>query len=315
MPSVDVIVPCYQQGRFLRECVASALSQDIESVRVIIIDNASTDETADVARALSQEDARVEVVTHEHNLGPHASFNEGIDLARADYMMVLCADDLLSPGSLRRAVSVMEQNPDIVFTHGTDVHWIAGETQPPLPEVPEGEWQVQTGHQFIRERCGTPEHALACGMVLVRTSLQKVAGYYRPSLPHTDDFELMLRLACLGSVAYTPGVLGIKRIHGSNRYQETLEERWRTIPEIHAAVESFFDNEGKSLPDAKQLRRLAQRRLSERAYWCGVKALIRGRKESANFLKLAVRLEPSAALIPPVGYLTRFNWSSLSFRD
>lgn len=316
MPSVDVIVPCYQQGRFLRESVESALSQDIESIRVIIIDNASTDETGAVARALSQEDARVEVVTHERNLGPHASFNEGIDLARADYMMVLCADDLLAPGSLKRATTLMERNRDVAFCYGMDVHWNSAVA--PRPRTFNGDnadTKVQPGLDFITERCRQPDRYLAFGMVLVRTSAQKAAGHYRPALPHSDDFEMLLRLACHGNVAFTTAVQGIKRIHDANRHNEVLSDRSRIIADLHAAIESFFEHEGRELVSAKRLYQLARQRLSERAYWCGVKAILTGRKDAAKYFKLAVRLEPRSALIPPMGYLTRFNWSSLSFRS
>ena len=314
MPSVDIVVPCYQHGRFLRDCVESVLSQDVE-LRVIIIDNASTDDSVSVAQDLARKDARVEIVAHPRNLGSHASFNEGIDLASADYLMVLCADDILSPGSLRRAMTIMEQHPEVAFAHGTDIHWRTLEPLPDLSTADNSYWHIQSGREFLVDRCRAPELYLAFGMVLVRTSAQKAAGYYRPALPHTDDFEMLLRLACRGSVAFTPAVLGFKRIHGENRNQEALTARWLTIARLHAALECFFEHEGKSLHDWPRLRSLAQRRLCERAYWCGVKALVRGRKDAFSFFKLAFQLDPRVALIPPLGYLARFDWSALSFRN
>ena len=314
MPSVDIVVPCYQHGRFLRDCVESVLSQDVE-LRVIIIDNASTDDSVSVAQDLARKDARVEIVAHPRNLGSHASFNEGIDLASADYLMVLCADDILSPGSLRRAMTIMEQHPEVAFAHGTDIHWRTHEPLPDLSTADDSYWHIQSGREFLVDRCRAPELYLAFGMVLVRTSAQKAAGYYRPALPHTDDFEMLLRLACRGSVAFTPAVLGFKRIHGENRNQEALTARWLTIARLHAALECFFEHEGKSLHDWPRLRSLAQRRLCERAYWCGVKALVRGRKDAFSFFKLAFQLDPRVALIPPLGYLARFDWSALSFRN
>jgi glycosyltransferase involved in cell wall biosynthesis len=60
----------------------------------------------------------VEVVVHRRNLGHHASFNEGIDWASSKYFMVLDADDLLAPGCLASAVSIMEQHPDVGFAYG-----------------------------------------------------------------------------------------------------------------------------------------------------------------------------------------------------
>lgn len=115
---IDVAIPCYQYGRFLRDGVTSVLSQGIRSVRVLIIDNASTDNSVEVAQQLAAEDRRVEVVAHRRNLGQHASFNEGIDWARADYFLILCADDLLAPGALARAISLMERQPKVHLTYG-----------------------------------------------------------------------------------------------------------------------------------------------------------------------------------------------------
>src|SRR5262245_3553031 len=104
MSSVDVVIPCYQYGRFLRECVSSVLTQGVSHIRVLIIDNASTDGSAEIARQLAAEDSRIEVAAHSHNVGPTASYNEGIDWASAEYFVLLDADDLLAPGCLARAL-------------------------------------------------------------------------------------------------------------------------------------------------------------------------------------------------------------------
>ena len=61
MPNIDVLVPCYRYGHFLRECVSSVLTQEGVDVRVLIIDDASNDGSADVANKLSSENGRVEV--------------------------------------------------------------------------------------------------------------------------------------------------------------------------------------------------------------------------------------------------------------
>ena len=308
MASVDIAIPCYQYGRYLRQCVESVLAQGIPDVRIRIIDNASTDDSVAVARQLAREDARIDVVARATNLGPHASFNEGVDWARADYFMVLCADDLLTPGALLRAVAAMEEHPEASFAHGADVHLSDDDDVPAVaPGAEDAPWLISTGRQFIEERCRNPERYIAAGMVLVRTSAQRRAGHYRPQLPHTDDFEMLLRLACLGSVACTPAVQGIKRIHGSNRTNDYLAERTRDLSERLAALESFFANEGRGLVDAERLHRLGKRSLAERAYWCGVKDLVRGRRSGAELLRLAFRLAPATAVVPPLNYLLRLD--------
>jgi glycosyltransferase involved in cell wall biosynthesis len=311
MASVDVIIPCYQQGRFLPDCVASVLDQNIDDLRILIIDNASTDGSADIARALAAAEPRIEVIARSVNLGPHASFNEGVDWASSDYLLILCSDDLLTPGSIASMVSVMEDNGDVSFAYGRDCHWAEGEDVPKPRNSQPFTWRVRGGTDFIVERCRNPEHYIAAGMVLARTSAHKAAGHYRPELPHTDDFEMLLRLACLGRVADTQAVLGIKRIHGRNRTHDFLKERTRDLVERLAALESFFSREGSSVPEADRLLHIGKRSIAERAYWCGVKDLARGRRSAFDLLALAIRLNPTVAVVPPFSYLTRMERSFL----
>lgn len=311
MPGVDVAIPCFEHARFLRSCVASVLAQEVETLRVLIIDNASSDDSAAVARALAREHANVEVVVHETNLGPHASFNEGLDWARADYCMVLCSDDLLAPHALARMVAVLEDNPAASFAYGRDTHWVEGA---PAPDTEAGgtTWRVRTGAEFIRERCRRPEQYIAAGMVLVRTSAQKAAGHYRPALQHTDDFEMLLRLARLGAAADTQAIVGIKRMHGTNLTHAFIAEGTRDLVERKAAIDSFFDHEGAALADAGRLRSLGALSIAERAYWCGVKRVAHGEFAAARaFFALAFRLAPRVAVLPPVNYLWRTERSLL----
>jgi len=306
MASVDIAIPCYQHGRFLRDCVESVLQQGIKDTRIVIIDNASTDDSVDIARQLAIEDPRVTLIAHARNLGPHASFNEGVSWASADYCMVLCADDLLAPGSLTRAVSIMNQLPELSFAYGTDVHWRTG-PRPSTSADAQADWHISSGSDFITRCCRNPERYIAAGMVLVRTSAQKAAGYYRPELPHTDDFEMLLRLALQGPVGFTRTVQGIKRMHGSNQTEDILRDRPRDLAERLSAIDCFFTREGQTLADAGRLRRLGRRSISERAYGCGVKALVRGRRSAGGLLRLAVELDPSVAVIPPLNYLLRMR--------
>ncbi len=117
MSRVGVIVPCYKYAHFLRECVESALAQPVD-VRVLIIDDASPDNTAEVAAGLAAQDERVEFRRHTVNQGHIATYNEGLDWGTGDYMLLLSADDLLTPGALSRAVRLMDAHPEVGFTYG-----------------------------------------------------------------------------------------------------------------------------------------------------------------------------------------------------
>src|SRR5689334_15770962 len=112
-PSVDVIVPCYCYGHFLRECVPSVLPRSHSSLRVLIIDDASPDSSGEIADRLAQEDNRVTVRRHSDNRGHIATYNEGLEWSAGEYLLLLSADDYLLPGALRRAVAVFEAHPDV----------------------------------------------------------------------------------------------------------------------------------------------------------------------------------------------------------
>ena len=310
-PVIDVAIPCYQYGRFLRDCVTSVLTQGIADVRVLIIDNASTDDSVKMAQQLAAEDRRVEVVAHQRNLGQHASFNEGIDWASAKYSMLLCADDLLAPGALARAVSIMERHPDVGFVYGRAEH-----TPHPVPgldpDLRDCPWQIVAGQDMIARFCRDGvNHVPGPSAVVVRTAAQRLAGHYRTALPHTDDFEMWMRLARLGPAARTDACQAILRLHQSSRKtlacQDYTCERPPALPwEDEAAFESFFAHEGSSLPEAARLYRLAKRSLAERAYWAAVAHMCRGQiGPSRELLKFALRRRPSCAMVPPLGYLFR----------
>ena len=68
-PTVSVVIPCYNYGRYLPQAVASALDQERVEVEVIVVDDASTDGSADVAHGLAQDDPRIQVIVHAVNRG------------------------------------------------------------------------------------------------------------------------------------------------------------------------------------------------------------------------------------------------------
>ncbi|MFY0610027.1 MAG: glycosyltransferase [Hyphomicrobiaceae bacterium] len=305
MASVDVVVPSYNYGHYLRDCIESILSQDVDRLRLLIIDNASTDDSLTVASKLAQQDNRIEIVAHHTNLGPHASFNEGIDWARSEYFIIVCADDLLAPGALRRAIDLMENQLDVSFLVGVEISLtneeIAGQE---FSIAGEESSRIISGLEYVEQRCAAPGNLVTAGAVVVRTSTQKKAGYYRPSLPYTDDFEMLLRLATLGQVATTSRTQGVRREHEGNMSKTFWRERIRDLVEREAAFSSFFANEGKSLPNAAVLAALARKNIAAPAYWSAISHSCRGRfREAGALFRFAFNHSPISIIVPPIGYL------------
>src|SRR5215472_24892 len=121
MVRVDVIVPCYNYGDLLEACVTSVLSQQEVEVRVLIMDDASTDTTPEVGRCLAAREPRVEYRRHDVNHGHIATYNEALDNVTGDYCMILSADDMLTPGALMRATHLMDAHPEVGLTYGRDI--------------------------------------------------------------------------------------------------------------------------------------------------------------------------------------------------
>jgi glycosyltransferase involved in cell wall biosynthesis len=308
MASVDIVVPCYKYGHYLRDCLPSIWAQKGVDLRVLVIDDASPDDSYAIATELAATDPRTEVVRHRENRGLIATVNEGIDWARADYFLVLSADDLLVPGCLARATTILDQHQNIGLLYGAELD-LYNDSEIPIPDSAHqasASTRFLSGTEFIEETCATAINPVGTSTALTRTSAQKAAGYYNPKLPHTSDFEMWVRIAALSDVAKTEAVQGIRRHHGANMSDFYFSIVTRDYAERHAALESFFDTAATTLPDAARLRNLARHRLAEEAYWVGLSRACRGQmKLGRDLLAFATNLVPSSKVLPPLGYLYR----------
>src|SRR5579859_7371171 len=188
MSSVSVVIPCYKYGHYLEECVASVLDhQEGVDVRVLIIDDASPDDSAEVARKIAARDPRVEVIVHETNKGNIATFNEGlIDWADGDYSILLSADDRLTPRALRRARDLLDAHPSVGFVYGRALYVMDGAPLPTARTTVRG-WSTWPGPRWLEHRFRQAENPITSPEIVVRTSLQKRVGVYDPQLPKAAD--------------------------------------------------------------------------------------------------------------------------------
>jgi glycosyltransferase involved in cell wall biosynthesis len=117
-PAVSFIVPCYKLAHLLPECVNSILGQTFQDFEILIMDDNSPDNTAEVAASFS--DPRVKHVRNDPNLGHLRNYNRGIELSRGKYIWLISADDYLrKPYVLQRYVEVFELNPRVGYAFCT----------------------------------------------------------------------------------------------------------------------------------------------------------------------------------------------------
>src|SRR6516165_1169262 len=218
MSSVSVVIPCYNYGHYLRDAVASVLSgQEGVDVRVLLIDDASTDDSAEVAQKIAADDDRVEVIIHSVNRKNLATYNEGLlEWADGDYSVLLDADDRLTPGALRRAADLMDANPSVGFVYGHPLHFREGVPLPQARTSVQG-WTIWPGHWWVERRFRAAVNCITTPEVMVLTSVQKQVGGYDLRLPHAGDLEMWMRLAAHSDVGYVRGVdQALYRMHDSN---------------------------------------------------------------------------------------------------
>lgn len=253
--SIDVAVPCYNYGHLLKTCVDSVLSQSGVDVRVLIIDDTSKDNTAEVGKALAEGDSRVTFRRHAENKGHIATFNEGIDWASAQFFMLLSADDYLLPGALDRASRVMSDKQDVGFTFGNVMVLSSDGTAQRVTPLGQASAaaarQPMSGAEFIRLSGGT--NIVSTPTALVRTSLQKQVGGYHVELPHTCDMEMWLRLASRSAVGFINDDQAVYRRHVSNMSLGYLGESM--LPDLQQrrkAFEILFTQTGAKLTQELQ---------------------------------------------------------------
>jgi glycosyltransferase involved in cell wall biosynthesis len=113
IPAVSVCVPLYRKEAYIAETIRSVLAQTFTDFELIVLDNASPDRSAEIARSFS--DPRLTVVENPVTIGPTENFAAAVALSRAPLVKVLCADDLLHPTCLERQVAVMAQDPALAM--------------------------------------------------------------------------------------------------------------------------------------------------------------------------------------------------------
>ena len=302
MSSVSVVIPCYNYGHFLEDAVTSVLDdQEGVDVRVLIIDDASPDDSAEMARKIAARDSRVEVIVHATNKRNIATYNEGLlEWADGDYCVLMSADDRLTPGALRRARDLLDAHPSVGFVYGHSL-WIMDGAPLPVARARVRGWSVWAGQWWLERRFRDAENPITSPEVVVRTSLQRRVGGYDARLPHAADMEMWMRLAANADVGFIRGVdQAYYRLHEQN--MRKAFDALMDLRERRLVFETILQRYGESLSEARRLPGLVRRALGREALWAAGRAYHRGSSEETSsvdeLLAFAVDCWPGASRLP-----------------
>jgi GT2 family glycosyltransferase len=228
---VGIIVPAYNYGRYLDECLASIVAQTYTDFTVLVIDNASTDNTEAVARAWVARDSRIRYVRNATNLGLGPSATKAYTLLDNPLMLLLSADDYLAPGFLEATASALARHPECVLAYS---RWEAVLDRPGRPDHGQ-----RVAHYIPEHPSGvvdeTPvlltQNWITNSICLWRREVcDVVGGMVNGELPHVGDWYLHLRLLSEGPAYFVNEPLGFYRVHG-NAESDRLRSNGRSAPD------------------------------------------------------------------------------------
>ena len=204
-PSVSVVMPVYNGERFLAESIASVLGQTYVDFEFIVVDDGSTDGSADILQEYADRDERIRPLLLSSNEGKGTARNRGIAAASGEYIATLDGDDICLPDRLRRQISYMRSNPDIGVLGCT--LWSVG------PDLrPHGKITVPNVHSLIAWGLFFGP-AAGHSSTLMRRDVLLAAGAYEAGRVICDDLELWSRMVEKTHFANLPDVLLLYRRH------------------------------------------------------------------------------------------------------
>jgi glycosyltransferase involved in cell wall biosynthesis len=212
-PIVSIVIPTYNRADLLKHTIDSILAQTYQDFEIIVVDNASTDDTPALIAAYQERDARVQYIRKPVNTGLANSYNMGRRHAKGTYLAWVDSDDLMTPDRLERQVGCLISNPDLdaVFSRFIEMDYDGNllRKSPVLPAMLTLENVVRGCAYWI-------------GTMLVRLKSLEAVGEFNESFRIAIDIDFILRMALCGlKIATIPSLLVHQRRHIGNHTRKT----------------------------------------------------------------------------------------------
>lgn len=209
LPSITVIMPVFNTGKFVKDAIQSILDQSFSDFEFIVINDGSTDESLEIIKTFS--DKRIKILNNASNVGNYPSRNRGLRIAKGKYICVMDADDTAFPNRFERQFIFMEENPDIGLA-GSGFRYF-GKEQDIFRENDFERIKVS----LLRNNCFIHPTLIMRHEFLKKYNLRYNEKYY-----YSADYDLIVRAAGLFLVTNILEILLNYRIHDQ---QITMKNR------------------------------------------------------------------------------------------
>jgi glycosyltransferase involved in cell wall biosynthesis len=240
MPLVSVIIPTFNRAECLPFAIESVLSQSFTETEILVSDDGSTDNTAQVVAAIN--DPRVRFLPHEENTGAAAARNRGIQQSNAPFIALLDSDDVWLEGKLEAQHRFLNDHPSLgACTTDYEIQRLSSgkiTTRQPIPAKDDWAWDLLF---YCRLASGSS--------LLARKEVFGEFGLYDENLNRFEDWDWLLRLAFAGTLG-NAGFVG-------SRIARTGHHSWDGLAEHHAKLQKRWRKQIESNYGAAGLRRFA----------------------------------------------------------
>lgn len=243
-PTVSVVIPVFNAGRYLSQAIQSVLSQTFADFELIAVDDESSDGSVQILERFADQDSRIRILRRSHS-GIVRTRNAGISAAGCALIANLDHDDIMLPNRLESQVDYMQRHPDCVAV-GSAARLIDPDGDPLL------EIRPPIDHEQIDTELLRGKTAIVQTTAMLRREAVLSIGGYRDQCNFAEDYDLFLRLSECGQLANLPQVLGQQRQHFDRSSRSNYEQQNRVIG---LALQEAFDRRGirKPLPHLERI--------------------------------------------------------------
>jgi glycosyltransferase involved in cell wall biosynthesis len=193
---ISVIIPTYNRAAYLERAIGSVLAQRLACDELVVVDDGSTDGTAELVERLAAGSVVPIRLWRQENLGAAAARNLGIGRARGELLAFLDSDDWWLPNKLARQTAAMADRPDILISHTREIWFRRGQrvNQKKKHDPPHGDVFAASVGMCV----------VGMSTVMARRELFDRYGLFDEALPCCEDYDLWLRVGCRESFLLVP---------------------------------------------------------------------------------------------------------------
>lgn len=226
MPKVSVIMPAYNVEKYIGEAIESVLNQTFSDFEFIIINDGSTDDTANIIKHYAKQDKRIKFIDNKENRGFIARLNDCLDVACGEYLAKMDSDDISLPERLEKQVEFLDANPDVGMV-GCGYKKFGAEDNVVLNKKYVGIIDFMYG-------CKTTIF-MARRKIIENNNLRFDSGYFA-----AEDMDFYSRFARFAKIANLQSVLYLYRCHGKNVSVQKADIQHQTTERIRKNVADFL---------------------------------------------------------------------------